>query len=183
MVWRKLLLFTQIPTHLLSHLVRILLKYLSPLFLGRFMTDTPWRMSYLRSGKPGANWILCKSELSVHVLNYICIYTMGEKSPYTHTIRTQNQPTSPALLPWPPCSPGLTTPDSSLQGCINGREAAQERLPVATPPKKSCAELWKTPFAPLLHKCSEECHGGRGGASACLSSITVHELIHWPYTT
>ena len=33
------------------------------------------------------------------MVNYICIYTMGEKSPYTHIIRTQNQRASPAISP------------------------------------------------------------------------------------
>ena len=30
------------------------------------------------------------------------------------------------------------------------------------------------PFAPLLHKRSNACHGGQEGASACVSSIKVH---------
>lgn len=50
----------------------------------------------------------------------------------------------------------------------------------ATPPTKSCAELWKTPFASLLHKYSDECHRGHGGASDCLSITKVHKRIHWP---
>ena len=37
----------------------------------------------------------------------------------------RGSPTSPAPLSWPPCSPDLTTPDSSLWGVIKGRVAAR----------------------------------------------------------
>ena len=55
----------------------------------------------------------------------------------------------------------------------------QEWLRVATTTTKICAELWKTPFAQLLQKCSDLCHRGHGGASVCVSSIKVHVRIHW----
>jgi len=74
----------------------------------------------------------------------------------------RGSPTSPAPLPLPPRSPGLTL------------------LRVATTTTmKICAELWKTPFAQLLQKCSDVCHRGHGGASVCVSSIKVHIQIHW----
>jgi len=37
----------------------------------------------------------------------------------------RGSPTSPAPLPWPPCSPDLTTPDNSLWGTIKGGVAAR----------------------------------------------------------
>ena len=37
----------------------------------------------------------------------------------------RGSPTSPALLPWPPRSPELTTPDNSLWGIIKGKVAAR----------------------------------------------------------
>jgi len=70
-----------------------------------------------------------------------------------------------------------TLPHRTIPCSVLSRE---EGLPVATPPMKSCAELWKTPFASLLHKYSGKCHREHGGASACLSIIKVHERIHWP---
>ena len=86
----------------------------------------------------------------------------------------RGSPTYPALLPQPPCSLGLTTLDNSMWGSIKGRVA----VCVTTPPTKSCAELWKMPFKPLLHKCSGARHRGHGGIYACMTSIKAHIQIH-----
>ena len=89
----------------------------------------------------------------------------------------RGSPTSPAPLPWPPHSPDLTTPDNSLWGIIKGRVAASRY----NNNNEICAELWKTPFAQILQKCSNVCHRRHGGASLWVSSIKVHIRIHWTY--
>jgi len=66
----------------------------------------------------------------------------------------------------------VTTPNNSIWCSMNGRVVAHHRT--------TNKELWKTPFTPLLHKCSDKCHRGHGDASACVSSIMVHKWIHWP---
>ncbi|GFG28505.1 hypothetical protein Cfor_03630 [Coptotermes formosanus] len=86
----------------------------------------------------------------------------------------RGSPTSPAPLPWPPHSPDLA-PQTIRCGMLT----REERLRVATSPTKICAELRKTPFAQLLQKCSDVCHRGLGGASACVSCIKVQLRIHW----
>ena len=70
----------------------------------------------------------------------------------------------------------LTVPHQTIRCGVLSRE---EWLRVATKTTKICAELWKTPFAQLLQKCSDVCHRGHGGASVCVSSIKVHIRIHW----
>ena len=71
----------------------------------------------------------------------------------------------------------LTLPHQTIDCGVLSRE---EWLRVATTTTtKICAELWKTPFAQLLQKCSDVCHRGHGGASVCVSSIKVHVRIHW----
>jgi len=64
----------------------------------------------------------------------------------------RGSPTSPAPLPWSPHSPDLTTPDNSLWSIIKGRVVARRYN------NEYCAELWKTPFAQLLQKCSDVCN-------------------------
>jgi len=80
-------------------------------------------------------------------------------------------PTSVAPLTWPPHGHNVTTPNSFIWSSMNGRLVAHRRT--------TNKELWKTPFTPLLHKCCDKCHRGRGDASACVSSIKVHEWSHW----
>ena len=70
----------------------------------------------------------------------------------------------------------LTLPHQTVCCGVLSRE---EWLPVATTTMNICAELWKTPFAQLLQKCSDVCHRGHGGTSVCVSSIKVHIWIHW----
>jgi hypothetical protein len=70
----------------------------------------------------------------------------------------------------------LTIPLRTIPCGIVSRE---EWLRVYTPTTKNCAELRKTPFAKILHRCSDACHRGRRGASACVWSTKVHIRIHW----
>jgi len=76
-----------------------------------------------------------------------------------------------SIRTWPTHSPDLTTLDNSL--CAVSREGW---LHITTPSMRNCAELWKTPFAPLLHKCCHICNRGQRGASTlCAASrCTAH---------
>ena len=70
----------------------------------------------------------------------------------------------------------LTLPHQTIRRGVLSRE---EWLCVTTTTTKICAELWKTPFAQLIQKCSDVCHRGHGGESVCVSSIRAHTRIHW----
>jgi hypothetical protein len=70
----------------------------------------------------------------------------------------------------------LTFPHQTVRCGVLSRE---DWLHVATTTTKICAELWKTPYAQILQKCSDVCHRGHEGASVCVSSIKVHIRIHW----
>ena len=68
----------------------------------------------------------------------------------------------------------LTLPHQTIRCGVLSRE---EWLRVATTTTKISAELWKTPFAQLLPKCSDVCHRGHGGvcpASRCTYGFAGH---------
>lgn len=122
--------------------------------------------------KTDVSWKVCGWSTTLHILLSLCttfwtniIWVAGLAVVHSHL-----------SCHWPPCSPELTTTDSSVWDIIKEQVTVYHFATVISWP-----EFWNRHSTPLWHKCFGPSLTEHGGTSGFVLNMMVHKQIHLMY--